>query len=272
VLGRRPAGRWAEAAMDRRDEAFDPARVPLPRLRDRRRTLRRLLRPRWAYVLSHSTGPISSMVGTDRGTPIDRVAIEGFLDHHKGLVRGRVLEVKDRNYTKRFGGYVEETAGGTPGRATRSDVLDINRENKAANIIDDIRSLSTVQDGAYDCFIVTQVLQYVDDLDATIRSIRRVLAPGGSAIVTVPTVGKLDGHEDKVAGHYWRLTPDSARHLFSKSFGNDPADLEIHGWGNARLAAAFLSGLCVEDLSPRTFSSYDPMFACGVLIRATRRN
>lgn len=247
--------------MDTRNGAFDPARLPVPRLRDRRRTLRRLLNPRWAYVLSHSTGPISPMVGTDRGTPIDRVPIEGFLKHHQGRVRGRVLEVKDRNYTTVFGGP----------SVTRSDVLDINRENADANIIDDIRTLAKIKDGTYDCFIVTQVLQYVDDLDAAIRSIRRVLVPGGSAIVTVPTVGKLDGQEDKVSGHYWRLTPDSARYLFSKHFGNDPADLEIHGWGNARLAAAFLSGLCVEDLSPRTFSSFDPFYTCGVLIRATRR-
>ena len=239
-----------------REEPFDPTRLPLPRLRDRRRTWRRWLRPRWAYVLSHSPAPISSFVGNDRGTAIDRVAIEGFLEHYKGLVRGRVLEVKDRNYTTRFGGGV-----------TRSDVLDINRENKDANLFDDIRSLATIPDESYDCLIVTQVLQYVDDLDAAIGSIRRVLAPGGSAIVTVPTVGKLDGHEDKVEGHFWRLTPDSARHLFSKQF----RDLEIHGWGNARLAAAFLSGLSVEDLSPRTFSTYDPLFTCGVLIRATRR-
>lgn len=244
------------------DEAFDPARVPVPRLRDRRRTLRRWLRPRWAYLLSHSPGPISSFVGNDRGTPIDRVAIEGFLAHHRKRVRGQVLEVKDRNYTTRFG---------APGSVTRSDVLDINRENAEANVVDDIRSLATIRDGTYDCFIVTQVLQYVDDLDAAIRSIRRVLVPGGSAIVTVPTLGKLDGQEDRVSGHYWRLTPDSARHLFSKHFGSDPADLEIHAWGNARLAAAFLSGLCVEDLSPRTFASYDPHFTCGVLLRATRR-
>ncbi len=259
---RETGGGDAEAAMNGREVAFDPARIPPPRLRDRRRTLRRLLRPRWAYVLSHSPGPISNMVGTDRGTPIDRVLIEGFLDHHKERVRGRVLEVKDRDYTKRFGGC---------GRVTRSDVLDINRGNAQATIIDDIRSLASVPAESYDCFIVTQVLQYVDDLDAAIRSIRRVLAPGGSALVTVPTLGKLDGHEDKVAGHYWRLTPDSARHLFSSHFGNDPADLEIHGWGNARLAAAFLSGLRAEDLSPRTFASCDPLFACGVLIRATRR-
>lgn len=244
-----------------RKEAFDPAKLPVPRLRDRRRALRRLLRPRWAYALSNSPAPISSMVGTDRGLAIDRVPIEGFVAHHRGLVRGRVLEVKDRHYTTRFG---------APGAVTRSDVLDINRENKDANIVDDIRSLTTIPDAAYDCFIVTQVLQYVDDLDAAIRSIRRVLAPGGSAIVTVPSVGKLDGHEDKVEGHYWRLTPDSARYLFKKHFGEP--ELEIHGWGNARLAAAFLSGLCVEDLSDRAFSRYDPQYACGVLIRATRRS
>ena len=61
--------------MNQRDGAFDPARIPVPRLRDRRRTLRRWLRPRWMYLLSDSPGPISSYVGADRGTPIDRVAI-----------------------------------------------------------------------------------------------------------------------------------------------------------------------------------------------------
>lgn len=246
--------------MENPNGAFDPARIPVPRLRDRRRTLRRWLRPRWAYVLSHEPSPISSMVGTDRGTAIDRVPIEAFLKHHEALVRGRVLEVRDRDYTTRFGRE----------RVTRSDVLDINRLNKDANILDDIRTLATIPDGAYDCFIVTQVLQYVDDLEGAISSIRRVLAPGGSALVTVPSLGKLDGQEDNVAGHYWRLTPDSARILFSKRFGKDPAALEIHGWGNSRLGAAFLSGLSAEDLSPRAFSTYDPTYACGVLIRATR--
>ena len=79
-----------------------------------------------------------------------------------------MLEVKDRKYTARFGGNVDGAKTGV----TRSDVLDINRENKEANIIDDIRSLATIQDGTYDCMILTQVLQYVDDLDAAIRSIR----------------------------------------------------------------------------------------------------
>jgi SAM-dependent methyltransferase len=208
-------------------------------------------------MLGPKVGPISWKVGADRGTPIDRVFIEAFLELNRSIVRGNVLEIRGRDYTKRFGGAA----------VTRSDVLDVNRDNREANIFDDIRSLSSIPSGTYDCVIVTQVLQYVDDLDGAIRAIHRVLAPGGSVIITAPTLGKLDGQEDKVAGHYWRLTPDSARYLLERRF---PADhVDVQAWGNVRLAMGFLSGLCAQDMTTRELSTYDPSFTCGVLIRAT---
>ena len=48
---------------------------------------------------------------------------------------------------------------------TKGDVLDINRANKDATIHGDIKDLSMIADDTYDCLILTQVLQYVDDLD-----------------------------------------------------------------------------------------------------------
>ena len=112
--------------------------------------------PRWFYVLAKKTRPISFVAGHDRGTPVDRYFIERFINANSDRIRGAVLEVKDRGYTIRVGG----------SRVTRSDVVDVNRENKEANIISDIRDLKEIADNTYDCFIITQVLQYVDDLDA----------------------------------------------------------------------------------------------------------
>ncbi|NIV33023.1 MAG: methyltransferase, partial [Anaerolineae bacterium] len=48
--------------------------------------------------------PISQRFGYDRGRPIDRYYIEGFLAQHANDVRGRVLEIGDDSYTRQFGG------------------------------------------------------------------------------------------------------------------------------------------------------------------------
>ncbi|SRR5581483_10071476 len=220
--------------------------------------LTRWRNPRWLYLLSRRLRPLSSQAGTDRGRPIDRYFIEQFLEANRSFVRGACLEVKDKEYTLRYGG----------DRVTRSDVLDVNRDNQQANIHADLRDLAVIADATYDCIILTQVLQYIDDLDAAIRECTRILKPGGALLVTVPSLGKLDGQEDNVFGHYWRLTRDSARYLFSKHFR--PENLEISAWGNVLVGLAFWIGLSCEELSRRQLEYFDPVYACGVSIRAIK--
>jgi len=223
-----------------------------------KRLAKRALSPRWLYLLRGTTSPISARVGTDRGTPVDRFFIERFLSRHAHRIRDAVLEVKDGRYTTRYGGT----------RVTRSDILDVNRENKDATILADIRDLNGIPDEAYDCFIITQVFQYVDDLDAAIRASRRVLKAGGCLLVTAPTLGKLDGQEDNVVGNYWRLTCDSARYLFGKHF--PPERLEIQAWGNILVATSILQGLALEEIARRKLEYFDSRFPCGVTICAIK--
>ena len=65
-----------------------------------------------------------SVWGLERGTPVDRVYIEDFLSRHRQDIHGRVLEVKDRAYTERFGTGVEQ-----------ADVVDVDQENGLATIV-----------------------------------------------------------------------------------------------------------------------------------------
>ena len=78
------------------------------------RHVRRLVRPA-RLDAGRRTRPLSDWWGFDRGTPVDRYYIEKFLDEHRDLIRGRVLEVKDNGYTARYGKGV-----------TRSDVIDVD--------------------------------------------------------------------------------------------------------------------------------------------------
>ena len=85
---------------------------------------------RWRQPSSFAemdAAPLSSEWGFDRGTPIDRYYIERFLESHSADIRGRALEVKNADYISRFGRGV-----------TRSDVLDINRDNPLATLVADL--------------------------------------------------------------------------------------------------------------------------------------
>lgn len=50
----------------------------------------------------------------------------------------------------------------------------------------DISSMPTISDGSFDTLIACDVLEHVPDDRAALREIRRVLSPGGIAILTVP--------------------------------------------------------------------------------------
>jgi hypothetical protein len=67
------------------------------------------------------TEPISRDFGFVRGGPVDRYYIEGFLSRHAGDIAGRVLEIGDDTYTRRFGGgAVTQAMCSTSMTATRS--------------------------------------------------------------------------------------------------------------------------------------------------------
>jgi len=226
------------------------ARDPL-RWRKRRRRLRH---PVWLGTLRR-TAPVSYHYGRDRGTPVDRYYIEQFLAAESAAIRGRVLEVLNGDYTERFGRAVES-----------SDVLDIDPANPRATIVADLAAADAVPSAGFDCFILTQTLQYVYDVESAIRHAHRVLAPGGTLLCTVPVVSRIDRHLRD--SEYWRLTPAACSRLFGEVFGE--AAVDVHGRGNVRTCVAFLMGMAAEELRPQVLAYDDPSFPLVVTLRATR--
>ena len=203
------------------------------------------------------TTPISDRWGYDRGTPVDRYYIERFLEQHSRDIRGSVLEVMDSRYTDRFGSAV-----------VASDVLDIDANNPAVTVVADLASAGNVPSQSFDCFILTQTLQFVYDVRAAIGEAHRLLRSGGILLATLPAVSKIDPTPG-VHGEFWRFTTASCTRLFGDVFGDDHVTVEGHG--NVLAAIAFLTGLAREDVSDRELDVRDELFPVVVTVRGIKR-
>jgi peptidoglycan/xylan/chitin deacetylase (PgdA/CDA1 family)/glycosyltransferase involved in cell wall biosynthesis len=201
--------------------------------------------------------PLSHYWGWDRGKPVDRYYIESFLGRHRADVRGRVLEVRDRVYTKQYGGDA----------VTSSDVVDVDPANGTATVIADLRHADAIAPATYDCVILTQTLHLVDDMAAVVTECARILRPGGVVLATVPSVIRVDD-EAGPDGDFWRLTEASARKLFAEAFPIDA--FEVTAYGNVMTCAAFLYGLSTEELTPADLDHVDPTFPLVIAIRAVK--
>jgi len=204
------------------------------------------------------TTPVDANWGFERGTPIDRVYVERFVEGHVGDIRGRVLEIAAPDYTTRFGQAV-----------TSVDVLMAEEGNPEATIVADLTDAPQIPDGAFDCAIVTQTLQFVYDVRAALATLHRVLAPGGVLLATAPGLTKISPHEDAVYGEWWHYTARSLRRLAGEAFGE--GNVEVASYGNVLAATGFLYGLAASDLDEVELDARDPLFEVVVTLRAVKR-
>jgi SAM-dependent methyltransferase len=203
------------------------------------------------------TTPVSNDWGLDRGTPVDRVYIDGFLERHASDVRGRVLEVGTDFYTLRYGG----------DEVVVSDVLHVTDGAPGATIIADLASAEHIPSDLFDCIILTQTLQYIYETRAALATLRRILRPGGVLLATFPGIAQIDTHASEYHTH-WSFTSRSARRLFSESFA--PAATQIDAHGNVLVAIAFLHGLAAEELTPADFAARDEAYELIITARAVK--
>ena len=202
--------------------------------------------------------PVSTDWGGERGQIVDRYFIEKFLTEHQSDVRGHVLEFADDSYALRFGGP----------NATRVDVLNLTPSDPRTTIVADLACGEQIPSDTFDCIICTQVLQYVYDLHAGIRTLYRILKPGGVVLVTAPGIQKIDRQGMEEWGDLWRFTSLSLRRLFEEAFPKD--QVNIKSYGNVLVAMALLYGFAVEDLRREDLDYCDPDYEVPIAVRAVK--
>jgi hypothetical protein len=202
--------------------------------------------------------PISSDWGFDRGTPVDRFYIDQFMRSCAEDVRGRVLEIANPEMTLRYGG----------DRVSRSDVLHPVAAPPPVTLVGDLATGDGLPVGAFDCAIVTQTLLLVYDVHAAVRTLARILAPGGVALVTIPGITKISREDMDAWGQYWSFTSASTRRMFEDAFG--PDSVRVEAFGNVLAATAFLHGIAAEELTEEELLHRDRDFETLIAVRARR--
>ncbi|MEO5701567.1 MAG: methyltransferase domain-containing protein [Casimicrobiaceae bacterium] len=204
--------------------------------------------------------PISPIFGKDRDlVSVERYYIEAFLAAHAADVRGHCLEMGDPTYIRRFG----------HDRVTRADVLHYVPGNPQATIVADLVAAPEIPDGQFDCIIITQTLQMIYEVEAAIRTLHRILRPGGVVLATshgISRVARREGVDDW--GEYWHFTSQSSRRLFRAVFGED---VTVQPYGNVLSTIASLHGLAARELEPEELAHADPNYELILGVRAVKR-
>lgn len=198
--------------------------------------------------------PLCRKFGLDRGTPIRRYYIERFLASNKGCISGRVLEVGDDTYSKRFGT-----------EPLRVDVLTPSPA-PGATVIGDLVTGAGVPKGVYNAVVLTQVLHVLADMHAAIKVTRDALKPGGVVLATIPCISQVSAYDMERWGDYWRATDRGARAAFESVF--DPESITLFTYGNVLTAVGSLLGLAAEELTKHELDFVDQQYQVLIGVRA----
>lgn len=203
-----------------------------------------------------SATPISRQFATERGTPVDRYYIDEFLKNNNKYICGDVLEIEDSTYTRKFG-----TAG-----INKSIVMDVSLQSDNIDFNANLETGEGIADCIADCFICTQTLMYIYDLETAVHNIMRLLKPNGVALITCSGLSQNSERCMESYGAYWGFNEAVFHKMFSKESRLELINTETYG--NCKTVLAHIAGLCVEDLKEADFIMQDkcyPLVCCAVV-------
>lgn len=222
---------------------------------------------RWRYVkrtrvkgdVLELDSPVSEIWGLDRGTPIDRWYTEDFLSRHALDIHGRVLEMADPRYTRRFGTDVSQ-----------SDVLHLVEGNPDATMIGDLVEAGTLPNDAFDCLVVINTFPIIFEARTALRNCYLSLTTGGVLLANFHGIYPRVPEDPAWEGDYWRFTSHAVQRMCEEA-GFIASDISVEAAGNVRSAAAYLYGMAAEELGEEAMRKRDERYEVVINVRAVRR-
>ena len=197
--------------------------------------------PQWGNL--RRTRPFSDHYGFDRGTPIDRYYVLKFMEKYCQHITGAVLEIQSTAYTRFCGHDVR-----------RSDSIDVDPKHGTTYVCDLAHSQNVLASNAYDCFLLPNTLNHLEDVTNSLRHALRVVRPGGVILATAPTLTPLTPDFSE----YQRFTAAGLRELAQNTW--QACEISIESYGNVLAATAALMGIASEELTATELDMNDPRY------------
>lgn len=199
--------------------------------------------------------PYSRRMGWERGTPIDRIYIEKFLEDNKKYIYGDIIEIAESTYTYKYGVEIKKAWIFTAEKITGENV-----------IVGDLENGIGVVENLVDCFILTQTIPFIFDIKETVKSVMKLLKVGGVALVTLRGISCISQYDECRWGDYWGFTKQSAEKLFDVE---NAEVIKIEQYGNVKVASSFLYGLSAEELEKSDYEYVDDLYpvTIGIVVR-----
>ncbi|MDE7287211.1 MAG: class I SAM-dependent methyltransferase, partial [Lachnospiraceae bacterium] len=179
---------------------------------------------------------------------------------NQSLIKGRVMEIGDREYTVRYGKEMMQ----------ESDILHVMKSDPSDNMIcGNFATGEGIVEESIDCLICTQTLPFIYDLHKAAENMVRVLKKGGTALITVGGISQIISYERTHFGHYWSFTDMSMRMLFEEL--EDVESVQIGTYGNVKTASAFLYGISFEEMEPEDLDYHDVNYQLIVTAVVTKK-
>ena len=128
----------------------------------------------------------------------------------------------------------------------------------------DLANAAQIPSDYYDCFLAPNTLQHLAALGPALRTMLRVVKPGGTLLASAAGLLPLitDG------GDYWRLSADGWRRVFELEWAGCDVTVEAHG--NCLSVVAAMYGLAHEELSRSELDAHDPRYPVLITIRGRK--
>ncbi|HEV8514999.1 MAG TPA: methyltransferase domain-containing protein [Cyclobacteriaceae bacterium] len=203
-----------------------------------------------------STQPVSKIFGWDRGIPIDRYYIEYFLKKNQNYIQGKVLEIAESKYSKQFGTGV-----------TSFEILHVEQRSNVT-IVGDLTKLESLPRNTIDCFICTQVLNFIYDFHKAIEGAHHLLKPEGVMLATVSGISQISRYDADRWGHFWSFYPQGIERAFKRVFGEH--NVEVTAYGNSLSAISFVKGIAHQELTEAELNFHDADYPVTITIVARK--
>ena len=136
-------------------------------------------------------------------------------------------------------------------------------------MVGNLTSADHIPSCIFDCIIFVQTLQMIYDANAALRTLHRILKPGGVMLLTshgISKIGRRLGRDDW--GEYWHFTTQSLDRLIKENFPG--AQATISSYGNVMSSVSCLHGLATEELNPADLDVLDPDYELIVAARVVK--